>query len=128
MPAHVRLEASHVQAQIESLQTRQPELVAAQSMPAWRLGIHRYSNAATYVVLTAVIVVPLIWLGLNGVLKRDIARLAPLNATPVSAQSTELVGVAPSEHARIPHAIRTRRPERPQQTLPPGRPAPGRNR
>ena len=90
--AHVRLEASHVEAQIESLQTRQPELVAPQSMPAWRLGIHRYSNAVTYIVLTAVIVVPLIWLGLNGVLKRDIARLAPLNATPVSAQSTELAG------------------------------------
>ncbi len=89
--AHVRLEATHVEAQIESLAPRQPELVATQSMPAWRLGIHRYSNALTYVVLTAVIVVPLVWLGLNGVLKRDIARLAPLNATPVSAQSTELV-------------------------------------
>lgn len=94
--AHVRLEASHVQAQIESLDTRQPELVAGQAVPAWRLGIHRYSNALTYVVLTAVIVVPLVWLGLNGVLKRDIARLAPLNATPVSAQSTELVAASGS--------------------------------
>jgi cytoskeleton protein RodZ len=88
--AHVRLEESHVDAQLETLSPRQPELVAPPSMPAWRLGIHRYSNAFVYIVLTAVIVVPLVWLGLNGVLKRDIARLAPLNATPVSAQSTEL--------------------------------------
>lgn len=102
--AHVRLEESHVEDQLESLQTRQPVLVAPPSAPAWRRGFHRYSSAATYIVLTAVIVVPLVWLGLNGVLKRDIARLAPLNATPVSAQSTELADASGTQVADPPPA------------------------
>lgn len=84
---HVRLDRSHVEAQLESLQTRQPELVVTHTLPAWKYGLQRYSSALTYIVLTAVIVVPLIWLGLNGVLKRDIARLQPLNATPVGTPS-----------------------------------------
>lgn len=83
----VRLDPRYVDAQLESLQTRQPELVVTHTMPAWKHGLQRYSSAVTYIVLTAVIVVPLIWLGLNGVLKRDIARLQPLNATPVGAPS-----------------------------------------
>lgn len=82
---YVRLDRSHVAAQLESLDTRQPELVAGQPLPIWARGWQRYSSAFTYIVLTALVVVPLIWLGLNGVLKRDMARLEPLNATPVGA-------------------------------------------
>ncbi|MBB6183216.1 helix-turn-helix domain-containing protein [Oleiagrimonas soli] len=89
---YLGMDRERVDAQLERLQPRQPELVATQQLSVWQRGLNRYSSAATYVVLTAVIVAPLIWLGLNGVLKRDIARLAPLDAAPVSAQSTELVG------------------------------------
>lgn len=84
---HVRLDRAHVEALLDTLDTRQPELVAGPAIPAWKRGFERYSSAATYIVLTAVIVVPLIWLGLNGVLKRDMARLAPLNAAPVGTPS-----------------------------------------
>jgi cytoskeleton protein RodZ len=84
---HVRLDRVHVEALLDTLDTRQPELVAGPSIPAWKRIIERYSSSATYIVLTAVIVVPLIWFGLNGMLKRDMARLAPLNATPVGTPS-----------------------------------------
>ncbi len=94
--AHVRLDLSHVETRIESLQARQPVLVASQSQSAWKRGMQRYSSAATGIVLTAVIVVPLIWLGLHGVLKRDIARLAPLNSAPVSGASSQLAEGAPT--------------------------------
>jgi len=96
---HVRLDRKHVQAQLESLDTCQPELVVTHTLPAWKYGLQRYSSAVTYAILTAVIVVPLIWLGLNGVLKRDIARLQPLNATPVGAPADASGVVQPSRTA-----------------------------
>jgi len=96
---HVRLDRTHVEAQLESLETHQPELVVTHTLPAWKYGLQRYSSALTYIVLTAVIVVPLIWLGLNGVLKRDIARLQPLNATPVGAPSDAPASVQASNSA-----------------------------
>jgi cytoskeleton protein RodZ len=48
------------------------------------------------VVLTAVIVVPMVWLGVRGTLDRDMARLAPLDAAPVAQQDAP---AAPSSSA-----------------------------
>jgi cytoskeleton protein RodZ len=48
--------------------------------------LERYATAATYVVLSAVIVVPMVWLGVRGTLDRDLSHLAPLDATPVAQQ------------------------------------------
>ena len=48
--------------------------------------LERYATAATYLVLTAVIVVPVVWLGVRGTLNRDIGHLAPLDAAPVAQQ------------------------------------------
>lgn len=39
----------------------------------------RLSTAATYLAITALIVVPTVWIGLNGDLQRDIAQLVPLD-------------------------------------------------
>lgn len=88
--SYLELGEDAIRAQLESLQTRQPVLVSMNRQPWWQRTLSRYSSAATYLVLTAVIVVPLIWLGLNGVLKRDIAKLTPLDAAPVGAHSAAL--------------------------------------
>ncbi len=44
-----------------------------------RFLLDRYATAATYVVLTAVIVVPMIWLGVHGTLNRDTAQPNPIS-------------------------------------------------
>ncbi|WP_240151799.1 helix-turn-helix domain-containing protein [Oleiagrimonas citrea] len=92
--AYVGMGSQEIEDQLERLRPRQPELITTSPLSGWQRTIDRYSSAATYVVLTAVIVAPLIWLGLNGVLKRDIAQLAPLDAAPVNAQSTALASTA----------------------------------
>lgn len=62
-----------------------PELISTGGVPRSHYLWQRYTTAATYVVLTAVIVVPLVWLGFNGGLDRG-AHLESLNAAPVASQ------------------------------------------
>lgn len=79
----------------------QPALVsvARTSRPRWLL--QRYGTAATYIVLTATIAVPLVVLGLRGGLQRPAARIvsldqpaasAPLAAIPISSHT---IGITP---------------------------------
>lgn len=63
-------------------------LVATGGISHSRFLLDRYATAATYVVLTAVIVVPMIWLGVRGTLDRDLSHLAPLDAAPVAQVDT----------------------------------------
>lgn len=67
----------------------QPALVAvARTSPA-RWLLQRYGTAATYIVLTATIAVPLVLLGLRGGLERPSARIVSLDQAPVvAAQQT----------------------------------------
>jgi cytoskeleton protein RodZ len=65
-------------------QHKQPTLVVTGGVSHSRYLLDRYMTAAQYVVLTAVIVVPLIWFGVRGTFDRDLARLAPLDAAPVA--------------------------------------------
>jgi cytoskeleton protein RodZ len=65
---------------------REPELVATGGISHSRYLFERYATAATYVVLTAVIAVPTIWLGVRGALNSDVSHLAPLDAKPVAQQ------------------------------------------
>lgn len=44
--------------------------------------LQRYGAAATYIVLTATVAVPLVWLGLRGGLDNRLTRIAPLDNTP----------------------------------------------
>lgn len=74
-----------------------PELVSTGGVPRSHYLWQRYTTAATYVVLTAVIVVPLVWLGFNGGLDRG-AHLESLNAAPVASQDVT-AGDAAEVHA-----------------------------
>lgn len=84
---HLGIDDAIIQAEVSRIRRRnEPELVATGGISHSRYLLERYATAATYVVLTAVIVVPVIWLGIRGTLNRDIAHLAPLDAAPVAQQ------------------------------------------
>jgi cytoskeleton protein RodZ len=83
---YVGVEEAAIQAELARHQPRQPELVVTGGVSHSRYLLERYVTAATYVVLTAIIVVPMVWLGVRGTLDRDMPRLAPLDATPVAQQ------------------------------------------
>ncbi len=76
----------------------QPALVpiARTSPSLWLL--QRYGTAATYIVLTATVAVPLVWLGLHGGLDRQPARIAPLDHLP-AAVTAQAAQQAPSTSA-----------------------------
>ncbi len=64
----------------------QPALVSvARTSPA-RWLLQRYGTAATYIVLTATIAVPLVLLGLRGGLERPAARIVSLDQAPAAQQ------------------------------------------
>ena len=65
-----------------------PPLVSTGGIPRSQYLLHRYTTAATYLGLTALVVVPLVVLGLHGGLKQDLTRLVPLD--PPAADSVML--------------------------------------
>lgn len=75
-----------IQVELDRIRQIEPQLVATGGISHSRFLLDRYATAATYVVLTAVIVVPMIWLGVRGTLDRDLIHLAPLDAAPVAQQ------------------------------------------
>jgi cytoskeleton protein RodZ len=75
-----------IQVEMDRIKQVEPTLVATGGISHSRFLLDRYATAATYVVLTAVIVVPMIWLGVRGTLDRDLTHLAPLDAAPVAQQ------------------------------------------
>jgi cytoskeleton protein RodZ len=83
---HLGVEEDAIQAELANLKRAEPTLVATGGMSHSRYLLERYATAATYVVLTAVIVVPMVWLGVRGTLDRDLSHLAPLDARPVAQQ------------------------------------------
>jgi cytoskeleton protein RodZ len=83
---YLGLDEDSIQAELASIKRVAPTLVATGGMSHSRYLLERYATAATYVVLTAVIVVPMVWLGVRGTLDRDMSHLAPLDATPVAQQ------------------------------------------
>ncbi|KZC43617.1 hypothetical protein RHOFW510R12_09945 [Rhodanobacter sp. FW510-R12] len=93
---HLGINEASLQVELDRIKQIEPPLVATGGISHSRFLLDRYATAATYVVLTAVIVVPMIWLGVRGTLDRDLSHLAPLDAAPV-AQSE-----APATHAAAP--------------------------
>jgi len=83
---HVGVDETALEGELARITPRQPTLVVTGGISHSRYLLERYATAATYVVLTAVIVVPMVWLGIRGTLDRDMARLSPLDATPVAQQ------------------------------------------
>ncbi|HJU07907.1 MAG TPA: RodZ domain-containing protein [Rhodanobacteraceae bacterium] len=70
--------------------------------------VRRYGAAATYIILTAMVAVPLVWLGLRGGLDNQITRIAPLDSAPPAKTSTQVAEVKPA----------ARKPAAPQQEPP----------
>lgn len=64
-----------------------PNLVATGGIPHSRYLFERYTSAITYAVLTAVIVVPLVWLGLEGGLNHGLAQMQSLEPAATSQQA-----------------------------------------
>lgn len=81
---YLGLDEAEVKAELERIKPSEPTLVATGGISHSRYLLENYARAATYVVLTAAIVVPTIWLGVRGTLDRDVSHLAPLDATPVA--------------------------------------------
>jgi cytoskeleton protein RodZ len=75
-----------IQRELDRIKQVEPPLVATGGISHSRFLLDRYATAATYVVLTAVIVVPMIWLGVRGTMDRSLTHLAPLDAAPVAQQ------------------------------------------
>lgn len=70
--------------------SEQPALVSVTRTSAARWLLQRYGTAATYIVLTATIAVPLVLLGLRGGLERPATRIVSLDQAP--AASTPAAG------------------------------------
>jgi len=85
---HLGIDDAAIQAEVNRIRQIEPPLVATGGISHSRFLFDRYATAATYVVLTAVIVVPMIWLGVRGTLDRDLSHLAPLDAAPVAQVDT----------------------------------------
>ena len=83
---HLGVPQDAIDAELANIKRAVPTLVATGGMSHSRYLLERYATAATYVVLTAVIVVPMVWLGVRGTLDRDLSHLAPLDAAPVAQQ------------------------------------------
>jgi cytoskeleton protein RodZ len=81
---HLDIEPGLIQGELDRIKQNEPTLVATGGISHSRFLLDRYATAATYAVLTAVIVVPMVWMGVRGTLNRDISHLAPLDAAPVA--------------------------------------------
>lgn len=73
----------------------QPALVSVARTSQARWLLQRYGTAATYIVLTATIAVPLVLLGLRGGLHRPTARIVSLDQPAVSAAAQAVSVPAP---------------------------------
>lgn len=81
---YLGVEPERIQVELDRIKQTEPALVATGGISHSRFLLDRYATAATYVVLTAVIVVPVVWMGVRGTLNRDLSHLAPLDAAPVA--------------------------------------------
>lgn len=93
---YLGIEETSIQLELDRIKQVEAPLVATGGISHSRFLLDRYATAATYVVLTAVIVVPMIWLGVSGTLDRNLTHLAPLDAAPVAQVDT-----ATAEGAKI---------------------------
>ena len=70
---YLGVDEDEVKLELERIRPPEPALVATGGISHSRYLLENYARAATYVVLTAAIVVPTIWLGVRGTLDRDVS-------------------------------------------------------
>ncbi|GAA0244827.1 cytoskeleton protein RodZ [Rhodanobacter caeni] len=100
---HLGVDPARIQAELDRIKQTEPTLVATGGISHSRFLLDRYATAATYVVLTAVIVVPMVWMGVRGTLNRDLSHLAPLDATPVA--QVDAPDSTVNDTARVPSHV-----------------------
>lgn len=83
----------------------QPALVSVAKASPARWLLQRYGTAATYIVLTATIAVPLVLLGLRGGLERPAARIVSLDQAPVASTQSKAAATSAATSATSPDAI-----------------------
>lgn len=98
---YLGVDEDEVKLELERIKPAQPTLVATGGMSHSRYLLENYARAATYVVLTAAIVVPTIWLGVRGTLDRDVSHLAPLDAAPVAQVDAPVSAASAAASAAI---------------------------
>ncbi|BFI96017.1 MAG: hypothetical protein RSP_15270 [Rhodanobacter sp.] len=86
---HLGINKAAIESEVARIRHVEPPLVATGGVSHSRFLFDRYRTAATYVVLTAVIVVPMIWFGVSGSLDRNLTHLTPLDASPVAQQDAQ---------------------------------------
>ncbi|HEX7341616.1 MAG TPA: RodZ domain-containing protein [Rhodanobacteraceae bacterium] len=91
---------------------KKPALVSTGGIPRTHYLWHKYTTAIAAVVLTAFVVVPLVWLGLKGGLDRELTRLQPLDSAPVSQPQSALASV-PRGSAGVAHVKSAVRADKP---------------
>ncbi|GAB2790925.1 hypothetical protein GCM10027021_11900 [Dyella kyungheensis] len=103
---YLGVDEDEVKLELERIRPPEPALVATGGISHSRYLLENYARAATYVVLTAAIVVPTIWLGVRGTLDRDVSHLSPLDAAPVAQLDAPASGAsaASSTLASAPNA------------------------
>ena len=84
--------------QVAAANTRAAPLIATGTISHTRYLLARYSVSATYLILTAIIVVPAVWLAMHGGLQQNLARTTPLDP-PVQVASEPPPAAATSEVA-----------------------------
>ena len=108
---YLGIDQASIQVELDRIKQIEPPLVTTGGISHSRFLLDRYVTAITYTVLTAVIVVPMIWLGVRGTLDRDISHLAPLDASPV-AQPVK--AVAQNRHTPPPAPVAKAQQPKPQ--------------
>jgi len=123
---YLGVDEDEVKLELERIRPPEPTLVATGGISHSRYLLENYARAATYVVLTAAIVVPTIWLGVRGTLDRDVSHLSPLDAAPVaqvdapagSASAASTLASAPTSQDAASNPSATPSPQAAQAVAP----------
>ena len=95
-------------ASVAAANTHAAPLVATGTIPRSRYLFDRYSVSATYLILTAIIVVPAVWLATHGGLEQNLARTTPLDPPAQIAAATpdqDSFAAADSDGANAPDLL-----------------------
>lgn len=97
-------------ASVAQAHSRPAPLVATGTISRSRYLFDRYSVSATYLVLTAIIVVPAVWLATHGGLEQNLARTTPLDppasvTVPLHSGAPDAAGSNPADTALADRAI-----------------------
>ncbi|HEY0180372.1 MAG TPA: RodZ domain-containing protein [Dokdonella sp.] len=93
-------------ARVAAAHTQAAPLVATGTIPRSRYLFDRYSGSATYLILTAIIVVPAVWVATHGGLEQNLARTTPLDP-PAGVAAAERGGEAGTVDVQSPSAPAT---------------------